>query len=143
MRVRVDAVEVVVGGVVEHEMTSAGVLSTSGETQIRVTSSTWVALRVRGGYHGRRDDICAHTSAVQVVVDGEPICSAVDASEMLDEIQGAVAYVDTIAPRADTRRYLRLRATLADAYSGLHHRMHAVGIFHDHVLHDVGLPHEH
>lgn len=141
--VRIDAVEVVVGGVVEHESTSAGVLSTSGETQIRVTSSTWIAVRVRGGYHGRSGDIAAHTSAVEVLVDGEPILSAVDASEMLDEIQGAVAYVDTIAPRADRRRYLRLRETLTDAYSRLHRRMHAAGIFHDHVLHDIGLPHEH
>ena len=62
---------------------------------------------------------------------------------VLDQIQGALAYVDTIAPRADARRFRQLRATLEAAYNRLHQRMHAAGIYHHHTLHDPSEPHEH
>jgi hypothetical protein len=62
---------------------------------------------------------------------------------VLDQIQGTLAYVDTIAPRAEARRFRDLRATLETAYNKLHHRMHAAGVYHRHPLHDPGQPHEH
>jgi hypothetical protein len=54
-----------------------------------------------------------------------------------------MAYVDTIAPRPEARRFQELRATLEAAYNRLHQRMHAAGVYHRHPLHDPGQPHEH
>jgi len=108
-----------------------------------VSRSTWIALRVRGSYRGRPDDIAAHTSAVQVLVDGSELFSEVDSMGVLDQIQGAIAYVDTIGPRAEAERFRELRATLETAYDRLHRRMHAAGLYHRHPLHDPAEPHEH
>jgi hypothetical protein len=62
---------------------------------------------------------------------------------VLDQIQGAIAYVDTLATRPDARRFRALRATLETAYNRLHQRMHAAGVYHRHPLHDPAQPHEH
>jgi hypothetical protein len=143
LRVPIEAVEIVAGGLIEEVVTVGGQLSAQGHTELRVQRSTWVALRVRGSYRGNKDHIAAHTSAVQVVVDGSDLFSEPDAMAVLDQIQGAMAYVDTIAPRADARRFRELRATLEAAYNRLHQRMHAAGIYHRHILHDPAEPHEH
>ncbi len=142
VRMPVDRVEIVVGGVVAAEMRVGG-LSGRGSASVPITRSTWIALRVRGSYRGLADDISAHTSAVMVSVVDSELFSDVDAMTVLDQIQGALAYVDTIAPRPEVRRYKELRATLERAYNALHHRMHAAGIYHRHPLHDPGQPHEH
>jgi hypothetical protein len=62
---------------------------------------------------------------------------------MLEQIQGAIVYVDTIAPRPEARRYNQLRSTLETAYNRLHQRMHAAGIYHRHPLKDDTQPHDH
>lgn len=141
--VPIEQVEVVVGGVVAEQVDYQGALTASGSVSVPVASSTWVALRVRGSYHGRADDIAAHTSAVQVLIEGSPLFSELDAGTVLDQIQGAIAYVDTLAPRPEVRRYRELRATLEAAYNRLHQRMHQAGIYHAHPLHDPAHHHEH
>jgi hypothetical protein len=143
LRVPIEAVEIVVGGLVESSASVGGKLSATGQAEVRIPRSTWIALRVRGSYQGKADDIAAHTSAIQVLVDGAELFSEPDAIEMLDQIQGAIAYVDTIAPRAEARRFRALRATLETAYNRLHQRMHAAGVYHHHPLHDPAEPHEH
>lgn len=143
LRVPIESVEVVVGGLVGEGASIGGELSANGHAEILVSRSTWIALRVRGSYHGRSDDIAAHTSAVQILVDGSEPFSEMDSMAVLDQIQGAIAYVDTIAPRPEARRFRELRATLEAAYNRLHHRMHAAGIYHRHPLHDPAQPHEH
>jgi len=143
LRVPIDAVEVVVGGLISDETNVRGELSAQGSAEIRVSASTWITLRVRGSYHGRTDDIACHTSAVQVLVEDSELFSEADSMTVLDQIQGAIAYVDTIAPRPEARRFRELRATLESAYDRLHQRMHAAGIYHRHPLHDPGEPHEH
>jgi hypothetical protein len=143
LRVPVEAVEVVVGGLMTDSASVGGELSASGSAAVRVSHSTWIAVRVRGSLHGRREDIAAHTSAVQVLVDGSELFSEVDSMAVLEQIQGAIAYVDTIAPRPEARRFKQLRETLETAYNRLHQRMHAGGVYHRHPLHDPGDPHEH
>jgi hypothetical protein len=98
---------------------------------------------VRGSYHGRADDIAAHTSAVQILVAGSRLFSEVDAGAVLDQIEGAIAFVDTLASRPAERRFRELRATLEMAHNRLHQRLHQAGIYHRHPLHDPGQPHEH
>jgi hypothetical protein len=141
--VPVEQVEIVAGGLVVEQVDCDGALAHTGSVTVPVGASTWIAMRVRGSYHERPDDIAAHTSAVQVIVGGAPVFSQPDAAAVLDQIQGAIAYVDTLAPRAEARRHRELRATLEAAYNRLHARMHRAGVYHTHPLHDAAQPHEH
>ncbi len=138
-------VEVVVGGLVADQVNPGGILKARGTLSLPVKSSTWVALRVRGSYHGRPDEVAAHTSAVQVLVEGSALFSDTDAILVLDQIGGALAYVDTLAPRVDPSRLRRLRATLEESISRLNqNRLYRSGGHHHHVeLHRADHPHEH
>jgi hypothetical protein len=141
--VPIEQVEIVGGGLVVEQVDCGGALARAGSASVPVSTSSWIAMRVRGSYHRRPDDIAAHTSAVQILVGGEPPFSEADAATVLDQIQGAIAYVDTLAPRAEARRHRELRATLEAAYNRLHARMHRAGVYHRHPLHDAARPHEH
>lgn len=143
LRMPIERVEIIVGGAVSDDTSVGGQLSARGRAQVQLSASSWIAVRVRGSYRGKSDDIAAHTSAVQVLVDGSQLFSEIDSMAVLDQIQGAIAYVDTIAPRAEARRFRELRATLETAYNRLHQRMHAAGVYHRHPLHDPAQPHEH
>jgi hypothetical protein len=129
----VECVEVIVGGLAEESIPVNGALSASGSIDLNIDHSTWVALRVRGSYRGNPTEIAAHTSAVQVVVDQKPLFSQPDALAVIEQIEGAIAYVDTLAPRPDAIRYKKLRLTLEAAHNRLHQRMHQQGIFHKHT----------
>ncbi len=142
VRLPIDQVEVVVGGLTHEQVNVDKGLAVSGRAEVQVEDSTWIALRVRGSYKGQHGEIAAHTSAVQVVVEGRPIFSRADATTVLEQIEGAIAYLDTLAPRPEARRLKVMRATLEAAHNRLHQQMHKHGIYHDHTpLHDHG--HEH
>ena len=47
-------------------------------------------------------------------------------------LEGAVAYIDTIGTRAETKRYKEMRMLLDSAYRKLHKRMHEAGFDHSH-----------
>ena len=137
-------VEIVVNGLIAEQITVGGALRHSGHASIPVTASSWVALRVRGSYYGRPGDIAAHTSAVQVLTGDQPIFEQADAMAVLEQIEGAMAYVDTLAPRPEVQRLLQVRATLEAAHNRLHQRLHALGVFHRHTpLHSHEAPHQH
>ena len=146
--VPVAAVEVICGGLTVERLDAGGQLAASGRATVRVERSTWIALRVRGGYRARAGEaageVAAHTSAVQVRVDGKRPFRAHDAGLILEQIEGALAYVDTLAPRPGAARYRQLRATLEGAWNRLHQVLHRNGVFHDHTaLHDHAAHHEH
>jgi hypothetical protein len=133
-----DAIEIVVGGLTVEAITCGGTLSAEGSAQIRVDQSTWIALRVRGSYQGSQGDIAAHTSAVQIFVGDAPIFSEADAGAILDQIEGTLAYLDTLAPRSQVTKIKQMRAIIEGAYNRLHQRLHRNGVFHEHSA-----PHEH
>ena len=142
----VEQVEIVVGGLTVEQISLNSELSASGSANVAVTDSTWIALRVRGSYRDIPGEIAAHSSAVQVLVEGKEIFSDPDAISVLEQIEGAIAYVDTIAPRPDAVRFKLLRSTLESAYNRLHQRMHGQGLFHRHTpvsLHEHAHSHEH
>jgi hypothetical protein len=140
----IEQVEVVVGGLVVDQENIGGALSVDGSVEIEIAASTWVALRVRGSYTGRPEQIAAHTSAIQVLVAGQGLFSQADAMSVLEQIEGAIAYVDTLAPRPEAIRYKQLRATLESAHNRLHQRLHRAGVYHQHTpLHDHEHPAEH
>lgn len=64
------SVEIIRNGTVAEEIRFADVMRAEGEYELRVTEPSWVAVRVRGSYRGDPHDVAAHTSAVQVSVDG-------------------------------------------------------------------------
>ena len=127
-----DRVEVIVGGLVAEEVTADG-MRASGVASLRIDEPTWIALRVRGSYRGDAADVAAHTSAVQVAVGDAAPFSDTDAFAVLDQIEGAIAYVDTLAPRSTARVHQQLRATLETAYNRLHQRLHRQGVYHRHT----------
>ena len=143
LSVPVFEVEIIVSGMVHDRVAINGRSRTSGHLSLPIPASSWVALRVRGSWHGRREHIAAHTSAIQVLVDGTALFRELDSVAVLNQIQGAIAYVDTIAPRPDLRTFQTLRMTLERAYSQLHRRMHAAGVPHAGPLHEPDAPHEH
>jgi hypothetical protein len=129
----VDRVEIIVGGLIAEEIPFEETLAASGSAEIRVDRSTWIALRVRGSYRHVPNDIAAHTSAVQVMVGDMPIFSPSDAGAILEQIEGTLAYLDTLAPRSEVTRIKQMRAILEGAYNRLHQRLHNQGIFHEHA----------
>ena len=70
LRVPVEAVEIVRGGLVADAVNVGGRSFAHGHTRVNVPRSSWIALRARGSYRRNHDDIAAHTSAVQVRVEG-------------------------------------------------------------------------
>jgi hypothetical protein len=134
----IDAVEVVVGGLAVEQTNTGKSLSASGTAEVRIENSTWIGLRVRGSYRGEHGEIAAHTSAVQVMVEGKPLFNQADAGAVLEQIEGAIAYLDVLAPRSQAQRLKKMRSTLESAYNQLHQRMHRNGVYHRHVA-----PHEH
>ena len=142
--VLIATVEIVVGGLV-HDSVKVDGLVANGSASIYIDSSSWVAVRVRGGYRTEaRDQIAAHTSAVQVFVDGARPWVDADANVVLAQIEGALAYVDTLAPRPAENRHRKLRATLESAYNRFHQMMPRHGVFHDHSpVHSHHEPYEH
>ena len=133
VQVPIQQVEVVQGGLVVDQTDVHGEYSASGSVQVPVTASSWIALRVRGSYRGEEGEIAAHTSAVQTLVADSPLFNQPDASAVLEQIEGALAYVDTIAPRPQAQRFREMRAVLEAAHNRLHQRMHAHGVYHNHT----------
>jgi hypothetical protein len=129
--VPVTRVELVVNGEI-RESSTTGAEGGSGSWKLRVDRSVWVALLVRGKYPDREEIIAAHSSPVMVDVEGSPLLAAADALTILEQIEGAMAYIDTIGTRAEEQAYKRMRLVLEAAHCSLHNRMHMMGFFHEH-----------
>jgi hypothetical protein len=65
-------------------------------------------------------------------VTGTPFMAAADAVAILEQIEGALAYLDTVGTRADTAAYQRMRLTLTGIHRTLHNRLHQEGQYHHH-----------
>jgi len=110
--------------------------SKNGYFNVNLDKSAWVALRVRGKLNNQPEVVTAHTSAVFVIVDNKPLFSAPDAATILDQIEGATAYVKTLATKAKETQFKLALASLAGAHRALHNKMHAAGYFHNHTPED-------
>ncbi|CAN5733715.1 hypothetical protein BH23CHL5_BH23CHL5_21990 [soil metagenome] len=144
VRVPIERIELIQSGQVVDDFVVGGKLVAEGAMRLPVTASTWLALRVRGSYRGRPADIAAHSSAIQVNVGDQPLFSTTDAVSVLQQIEGSIAYLDTLAPRNDLKRLTRMRATLASAHTRMHDRLHREGIGHTHTpVHSIDHASEH
>jgi hypothetical protein len=125
-------VELVVNGEIRESVAVAPDQG-SGHWRVRVDKSSWLALLVRGHYADQPEIVAAHSSPVMVVVEGSPMLAAADAVTILEQIEGALAYLDTVGTRADDVAYKRMRLVLESAHRGIHNRMHQLGYYHGHT----------
>ncbi|MCX6030150.1 MAG: CehA/McbA family metallohydrolase [Chloroflexi bacterium] len=125
-------VELVVNGEI-RESAAVAPDASSGHWAVRVDRSCWLALLVRGHYGDQPEVIAAHSTPVMIQVEGSPLLAAADAVTILDQIAGAMAYLDTVGARADDRAYKRMRLALESAHRTLHNRMHQQGYYHEHT----------
>ncbi len=129
----IERVEIVMGGLAVEQVEAHGQFTASGTAEVTVTQSTWIALRVRGSYKGRQGDVAAHSSAVQVFVGDQPLFSQPEARRVLEQIEGTMAYIDTLATKPDIQAFKRIRASMETAYNRLHQRLHQQGLYHQHT----------
>jgi len=71
-------------------------------------------------------------------VAGTEFSAAADALTILEQIEGSLAYLDTLGTRAETAAYKRMRLSLVSAHREIHNRLHRMG--HDHAH---GVAHRH
>ncbi len=114
----------------------------AGHWRVKIDKSSWLALLVRGHYPDKHEIVAAHTSPVAVPVEGSTFFAAADALTILEQIEGAIAYFDTMATRADDAARKRMRLVLTGAYRALHNRLHQDGHDHGHT-HTTDHPEHH
>ena len=124
-------VELVINGEI-RESREVDPWQDSASWSVKTDRSQWMALLVRGHYPDQPEIIAAHSSPVFLVVDGSELLAAGDAVTILDQIEGSLAFIDTIGTRAEDQVYKRMRLALEPAYNRLHTRMHRQGKFHEH-----------
>jgi hypothetical protein len=104
-----------------------------GHWSVKLDRSSWLALLVRGHYGDKPEIIAAHSSPVMVSVKRSSFFAAADAMTILQQIEGSLAYLDTVGTRAETEAYRRMRMILTSAHRSLHNRLHQSGHYHEHV----------
>lgn len=124
-------VELIVNGEV-RESAAVDARRDSGSWRITLDRSSWLAILVRGEGADSGEVISAHTSPLIVAIEGSEFMAAADAVTILRHIEGSIAYLESIGPRADDATYTRFRLTLKAIHSELHNRLHRAGIYHDH-----------
>jgi len=124
-------VELVVNGeIVEGRRVKSG--GDEGTFSVKLDRSSWIALLVRGRQKDKPEMIAAHTSPVMVEVKGTAFFAAADALTILEQIEGALAFLDTVGTRAEAASYKRMRMVLTSAHREVHNRMHRSGVYHGH-----------
>ena len=132
-------VELIVNGEIKEQKT-VNQWQDEGKWMIPLARSSWMALLIRGKYENKPEMIAAHSSPIMVKLKDSPFMAAADAVSILEEIEGALAYIDTIGTRTDTKTYKRMRLSLVGAHRELHNRLHQIGAYHHHT--PMGHTHE-
>jgi hypothetical protein len=125
-------IDLIVGGEI-RESRRLNKWNDAGHWPVKIDRSSWIAILIRGHYADRPEIIAAHSSPVMIGVEGTPFFAAADAVTILDQIEGAFAYLDTIGTRAETASYKRMRLILTSAHRKLHNRLHQLGHYHRHT----------
>ncbi len=107
-------VELVVNGEI-RESQAVEPWQAAGSWRVKLDRSAWLAVLVRSHYPDKPEIIAAHSSPVMVDVEGSPMLAAADALTILEQIEGALAYLDTVGTRRDDMTYKRMRLVLEGA----------------------------
>jgi len=70
---------------------------------------------------------------VMISVGEGPFFAAADALTILEQIEGAMVFLDVIGTRADAAAYKRMRLVLESAHRSVHNRLHQEGHYHKHT----------
>jgi hypothetical protein len=133
----VTKIELVVNGEVKEVKTCDPALQDhAGSWSFQVQESCWLALRIRGRHPDRDEVIAAHSSPIAVNVGNRPIFSKLDAMTILEQIEGATAYVKNLGSKAAEHQFKQLLSNLTAAHRRLHNRMHQNGLYHTHTAVD-------
>jgi len=124
--------ELVVNGEIRESL-EVSPWDASGQWSFKVDKSSWLALLVRGHYADRPEIITAHSTPVMVRLEGSPLLAAADAVTILEQIEGVLAYLDTVGTRAEDRVYKRMRLVLEASHREVHNRLHQAGYLHEHT----------
>jgi hypothetical protein len=125
-------VDLIVNGEVKESL-SVSKWKGNGNWSLKISKSTWVALLIRGQYPDKPEIIAAHTSPVMISVKNSPMLAAADGLTILEQIEGAMAYLDTIGTRAEDKTFKRMKLVLTSAHRTIHNRMHEMSYFHPHT----------
>lgn len=125
-------VELVVNGEI-RESRQVDPREDKGHWTLRLGKSSWIALLIRGHYADRPEIIAAHSSPVMIEVKDAPFFAAADALTILEQIEGALVFLDTIGTRAEDAAYKRMRMLLTGAYRTVHNKLHQQGYMHEHT----------
>ncbi|MBN1998920.1 CehA/McbA family metallohydrolase [candidate division KSB1 bacterium] len=125
-------VEMIVNGEVKESL-AVSPDKQEGNWSFKAEKSCWLSLLVRGKYKDRPEMIAAHSSPVKIFVQGSEMYAAADAVSILEQIEGAVAYLETLGTQAEEKVYKRMRLKLQSVHRALHNRMHRMGYFHLHT----------
>jgi hypothetical protein len=128
----ISRVELIVNGEIRESLTVPS-REKSGHWSVKVDKSSWLALLVRGHYAGKPEIIAAHSSPVMINVEESAMLAAADGVTILEQIEGALAYLDTVGTRAEDVAYKRMRLVLTSAHRSLHNRLHQLGYYHGHT----------
>ena len=104
-----------------------------GHWSVKLDKSSWLAVLVRGHYADKPEIVAAHTSPVMVDVEGSQMLAAADAVTILEQIEGTLAYIDTVGTRAEAETYKRMKLVLTSVHRKLHNRLHQIGSYHEHT----------
>lgn len=109
-------VELVGGGdVVAKETIDRAQGVYGGSWTIRATEPTWLALRIRGHQAGRPETIVAHGSPIAVTVGGKTAFNPVDAASILEQVEAARLYYETLATRSPEGPFEQMRSAMREA----------------------------
>ncbi len=126
-------VDLIVNGEV-RESRSVGPDQDAGHWSVKIDSCSWLALMIRAHYKDKPEIVAAHSSPVMIQVAGSKFSSPADAVTILDQIEGALAYIDTVGTRAQDEAYKRMRLKLTSVYRTLHNQLHQEGHYHEHSV---------
>jgi hypothetical protein len=133
----VTIIELIINGEIRETKTVDPMIAEhSGFWSEQVHESCWVALRIRGNYPDRAEVIAAHSSVIAIKVEKKPLFNKLDAMTILEQIEGATAYVKNLGSKAEERKYKRILNYLTSAHRKLHNYMHQNGAFHEHTTID-------
>ena len=119
--------------IADWESESGASRTVTGSWSVKLDSSSWLAILVRGHYPEKPEIIVSHSSAVMARVADSEFYVEHDALSILEQIEGTLAYVDTVGTRAETEQFKRIKMVLESVHRKLHNRMHQLGHDHDHT----------
>ena len=106
----------------------------TGNWSVKINQNSWIALLARTTENGSKEKITAHSSPIMLYIEGSEFLVKEDALSILEQIEGSLAYVDSLGTRTDKQTYQRMRLKLSAIHRKLHNRLHAAGVHHHHTV---------